>query len=360
MQNGAGEPLVIYKESKCMRILVVGGTGFIGPHVIKQLAAAGHEVTVFHRGQHELELPSRVRHVHSPSAAFPIIEFPLELMAWRPEIVLHMVAMGERDAEAAARAFRGVARRLVVCSSGDVYAAYGVLLGTESERQQLALLSEDAPLRKNLYPYRKLTKNSDGWIYHYEKLLVEQIVMHDPELQGTVLRLPAVYGPGDKRHGFFPYLKRMEDGRLAILLDQDHARWRWTHGYVENVASAIARAVVDDRAAGRVYNVGEQVTPSTEERLQTLATIAGWRGRILKLPRQRMPQHLQDGYTYSCDLAYDTSLIRGELGYREDISVEEGMRRTVADLRAHPPDFDRREFDYATEDAVLAAHLSGT
>jgi nucleoside-diphosphate-sugar epimerase len=343
-----------------MRILVVGGTGFIGPHVVRHLVAAGHEVTVFHRGQHEPDLPRDVRHVHSPSAAFPIIEFPPELLAWRPEIVLHMVAMGERDAEAAVRTFRRLARRFVVCSSGDVYAAYGVLIGTEDPMEQSHSLSEGAPLRRNLYPYRKMAKNSDDWLYHYEKVLVERVVMSDPELQGTVLRLPAVYGPGDNRHRFFLYLKRMDDGRSAILLDRDHARWRWTHGYVENVASAIARAVLDDRAACRIYNIGEEVTPSTEERLQALIRITAWSGRIVKISHHLLPQHLQDAYNYSCDLAYDTSRIRSELGYQEHISTEEGMRRTIADLRAHPPRFDPREYDYATEDAVLAGEFHGT
>jgi nucleoside-diphosphate-sugar epimerase len=34
-----------------MRILVIGGTRFMGPHIIGSLCAAGHEVSVFHRGQ---------------------------------------------------------------------------------------------------------------------------------------------------------------------------------------------------------------------------------------------------------------------------------------------------------------------
>lgn len=338
-----------------MRILIIGGTAFMGPHVVESLAAAGHEITVFHRGEHEPNLPSSVKHIHSPAAGFPVVNFPTELLRWRPDTVLHMVAMGERDAEAVVRAFRGVARRLVVCSSGDVYAAYGVLIGTENEIEQRELLSEDAPLRKNLYPYRKMAKNPDDWLYHYEKILVEKNVMGDSELRGTILRLPAVYGPGDNRHGFFAHLKRMDDRRPAILLDQDYAHWRWTHGYVENVAAAISLAVLDDRAAGRIYNVGERFTPSAEERVRGLAQIAEWNGEILKLPRAFLPKHLQDAYNYSCDLAYDTSRIRHDLNYEEKISVQDGMRRTIESLRLEPPGFDASRYDYAAEDEAIAA-----
>jgi hypothetical protein len=63
-------------------------------------------------------------------------------------------------------------------------------------------------------------------------------------------------------------------------------------------------------------------------------------------------------HDYSQDLAYDTSRIRSELGYREVVSVDEGLRRTVAWLRAHPPELDAAQYDYAAEDAALA--LAGT
>lgn len=338
-----------------MKVLVIGGTSFIGPYVVRQLSDAGHDVTVFHRGQHEPDLPKSVKHVHNPSAAIPILDFPPELVSLEPDVVLHMVAMGEPDSEAAVRAFRRVAKRLVVLSSGDVYAAYGALIGSEDEAGEPGLLNEDCKLRDNLYPYRKLAKNPDDWTCNYEKILVEKVVMSATDLPATILRLPAVYGPGESRHGFFPYLKRMDDGRKAILLDERLARWHWTHGFVENVAAAITAAVLDDRSIGRIYNVGEEITATTEERVRSLAHLTGWSGEIVKLPRNFLPSHLRDTYNYTHDLAYDTSRIRRELGYNEEIMVEEGLRRTIASLHSNSPAFSADHFDYAAEDAALRA-----
>jgi nucleoside-diphosphate-sugar epimerase len=338
-----------------MRVLIIGGTAFMGPHVARSLVSGGHDVTLFHRGEHEPELPISVRHVHSSSAAFPVLSIPAELVLWKPDVVLHMVAMGERDAKAVVQAFKGVARRLVVPSSGDVYNAYGVLIGSESATVGKELLGEESPLRTNLYPYRKMAKGPEDWIYNYEKILVERVVMGDPELSGTILRLPAVYGPGDGRHGFSAHLKRMDDGRPAILLDENQARWRWSHGYVENVATAITMAVTDDRASGRVYNVGEESVPTTADRVRALAKLVGWTGEIVTLPRTALPGHLQDAYHYSQDLAYDTSRIRKELGYKETVSMEEGLRHTLAWLRTHPPAADATQYNYAAEDAALEA-----
>ncbi|HCJ33637.1 MAG TPA: NAD-dependent dehydratase, partial [Ktedonobacter sp.] len=51
--------------------------------------------------------------------------------------------------------------------------------------------------------------------------------MSDPMLPGTILRLPMMYGPRDKQHRLFEYLKRMDDQRLAIILGEAYARWRW-------------------------------------------------------------------------------------------------------------------------------------
>jgi nucleoside-diphosphate-sugar epimerase len=200
-----------------------------------------------------------------------------------------------------------------------------------------------------------MAKGPDDFIYNYEKILVERVVMSHPELAGTVLRLPAVYGPGDNRHSFSAHLKRMDDGRPAILLDENQARWRWSHGYVENIAAAITLAITDDRARGRIYNVGEESVRTTAERVRLLAKLVGWTGEIVTLPRASLPTNLRDAYNYSQDLAYDTSRIRSELGYKETVSVDEGLRRTIAGLRSNPPALDAAQFDYAAEDAALEA-----
>lgn len=56
----------------------------------------------------------------------------------------------------------------------------------------------------------------------YDKIAVEQEVM-DAESKNTVIRLPMVYGPGDPPHRFYGVLKRIRDGRTAIILSEDHA-----------------------------------------------------------------------------------------------------------------------------------------
>jgi len=342
------------------RILVLGGTGFIGRHVVRRLASGGHAVTVFHRGVHEPELASAVRHVRHASAAIPMRDFPPALTGERYDVVLHMVPIGEADAVAARRSFAG-SGRLVAVSSGDVYRAWGRLIGLAEPPDPPGApgprdpLPEDAPLRQTVLPYGPRTDSPWGPLEGYDKILVERAFLEDGGPPATILRLPKVYGPGDGQRSLGAALRRMVDGRPAILLSESQAGWRWTHGYVEDVAAAIALAALDDRAAGRVYNVGEEPTPTTAERVAALGRAVGWPGRVVVVPDALLPRHLRWTQSLERDLAYDTRRIRGELGWAEVVPADEAARRTYAWEREHPPEeVVPGEFDYGAEDAVLS------
>src|SRR5207245_5809173 len=131
-------------------------------------------------------------------------------------------AMTEADARSLGQTFTGIARRVVVASSVDVYRAYDVLRAKEPGPPDPVPLTEDSPLRGQIYPYRGETLREPDdparWLDDYDKILVERVVLGEPRLPGTVLRLPMVYGPGDYQHRIFAHPTRMDDRRPAILL----------------------------------------------------------------------------------------------------------------------------------------------
>jgi nucleoside-diphosphate-sugar epimerase len=350
-----------------MRILVIGGTRFIGLAAVRALADAGHDITIFHRGQTEPDLPASVKHLHCGDASPAFIgwkvqflpQFIDEFRRLAPDVVLDMAPFTEQDARAVMETFSGIAGRIVTISSQDVYRAFARVNRTEPGPPDPVPLTEDSPLRDKLYPYRqeKLRDANDPqkMFDDYDKILVERIMLRDPAMPGTVLRLTAVYGPLDYQHRLFEFLKRMDDQRPAILLEENLARWRWTRGYIEDVAQAIALAVTDERATGRIYNVGEPRALSMLEWIRAIGEAADWHGEIVPLPAERLPAHLIKDIDTHQDVLVDTSRIRRELGYSETIAPDEALRRTVAWERANPPQkIDPKQFDYAAEDAVLA------
>jgi len=332
-----------------MRVLVLGGTSFVGPPAVRRLVEAGHDVTVFHRGVTEAGLPEAVRHLHGDRAQ--LSDHGEQFRALLPDIVIDMCAYSERDAQATMAAFLGTAQRVIVLSSQDVYRAYGRLHRSEPGAPEPVPYAEYAPLRERLYPYRGAGREADD----YEKILVERVVMASPDLPGTVLRLPMVYGERDPQRRLFLELRRMDDGRPAIVVEQTFARWRWTRGYVENVAHAIALAVDDPRSINRIYNVGEADALDYASWLRELGRAAHWPGEVVEVPDGRLPPHLRPpDADYRQHLVADTSRIRLELGYVEPVPRDEALRRTVAWERATRPPPNPRTLDYAAEDAVLA------
>jgi nucleoside-diphosphate-sugar epimerase len=258
--------------------------------------------------------------------------------------------------------FRGAARRVVALSSCDVYRACGVLHGSEPGPLEPVPLTEQSPLRTKLQTYPpdriKMLQQVFGWLDdEYDKIPVEREILADARLPGTVLRLPMVYGPGDRLRRLMPIVKRIADGRRVILFEEMFARWRAPRGYVENVAAAIASAATNDRAAGRIYNVAEPENLSELEVAQRVAAVAGWTGEFVLLPADRMPAHLLMPGNTEQHWSTDTTRIREELGYREPVAQEEAIRRTIEWERANPTDSSPHAFDYTAEDA--AAEASG-
>ena len=201
-------------------------------------------------------------------------------------------------------AFAGRTARIVVLSSGDVYRAYGRFVGTEPGPIEPTPLTENAPLRDRLFPYRRSATSADELNYWYDKILVERAVQGRGDLPATILRLPKVYGPE-------------ENADLATVYGyRRQPHWRWTHGNVENVAAAIALAVVDPRAANNVFNLGEAHTPTMAERLS-------------RLPGRQVIVADETAKNFDQDIAYDTSKIRRELGFVEVIDEIRAMTACV-------------------------------
>jgi nucleoside-diphosphate-sugar epimerase len=340
-----------------MRILVIGGTTFIGPPVVRRLLALGHDVALFHRGEHEPADLSEARHIHGDRAR--IEDFAGEFAQLAPDVVLDMRAMTERDAVHAIAAFRGATPRVVCVSSVDVYLAYGRLHGSEPGPIEPMPLTEDSPLRERFYPYRGQRK--DPSFDEYDKIPIEHAYMTDHEIAGTVVRLPAVYGEDDYQYRFWMPQVRFDAERPFILWQQSQIDWRWPRAYAGNVAHAIALAVTDPRAARRIYNAPTDPPLTQAEWLAEYARIEGWRGEIVAMPDEYLPPHMKETNNYAQDLVVDASRMRTELRYEDVFSVEEGVRRAFAWTRANQPSkYNPRLVDFALEDAALEEFRSAT
>ncbi|MCC6368637.1 MAG: NAD-dependent epimerase/dehydratase family protein [Bryobacterales bacterium] len=305
-----------------MRVLIIGGTGFLGPHIL--CALQGHHLTVLHRGKSKTFIPPGAETILGDRN-----DLADHVQGRQFDVVIDCICTNLSDAATLVEAFHRKPTRIVMLSSADVYRAHEVMHGRDAGPLMPTPIREDGELRRYRYPYRGQKIPGYEWVdsNRYDKILAEQVLA---PLNPTILRLPMIYGPGDPLHRFRTFLQQMDSGQTAISIEDELSRWRGCWGYVENVSDAVALAAISTQAAGRTYNVAEQNSPDFGTWLRLLAGAAGWKGAIVPVHERQMPFHYGQHWTL------DSNSIRAELGFRERIDRAEAMRRTVAWERSQP------------------------
>jgi nucleoside-diphosphate-sugar epimerase len=339
-----------------MRILLVGGNGFIGSPLRRELSAHGHSIAVLHRTAGTNPDKDVVAIQGDRNHLADSVD---RIQRFSPQVIVDLIPTSGEQAAQLMSIARVVAQRVIAISSMDVYRAWGVVHGSEPGALEPLPLTEDSPLRNNRLLYTaetlKWMQTIFSWLgERYDKIAVEEAVLNNPDIPGTVLRLPMVYGPGDPLHRLFPLLKRFADGRPSILLADDLAVWRGPRGYVENIAHAVALVATSDSAAGQVYNVCDEPALSELEWQTRIAAQAGWPGKVVVLPREHTPEQLRQPGNAAQHVVVSSEKIRAELYYKELVDQEEALRRTIVWEQSHPPpSVNLQQFDYVAEDKAL-------
>jgi nucleoside-diphosphate-sugar epimerase len=339
-----------------VRILVIGGNGFVGTPLVRELIQSGQDVAVLHRGADPHPNPG-VLQIRGDRNRLQ--ECEAEVRAFAPQVAIDMILSCGKQAHELVAFAQTHKARVVAISSMDVYRAWGVVLGTEPGGLEPMPITEDSPLRTGSRTYLPevvvTMKTIFSWLdADYDKVAVEKAITSGGS-GNTVVRLPMVYGPGDPLHRMHGVLKRIADGRPAIIVAADYAAWRGPRGYVDNVAHAIALEATSEQARGRIYHVCEEPSLSDLEWMEKIAAQTDWRGEFVILPRDKTPKHLLMPFDASQHVVAASGRIRRELGYQEPVSTDEAIRRTIAWQWENPPTgASFHQFDYEAEDLALA------
>lgn len=318
-----------------MRVAVLGGTRFIGRAITLDLAAAGHDVTVFHRGHTEPEELASVAHVHVDRNALASADADLASY----DAFIDTMAFSTGNTQPVLDALPE-GRRLLVLSSMDVYAAYAsVNSGAVTEPVPD---DETGPVRSQRYPYRGQIPGMDD----YEKLDVEDLYLGRG---ATVCRLPMVYGEHDGQRREWFILRRVHAGRKQIPFGS--GTWVSTRGYVGDIATGVRLALESPSAVGEVFNLGERRSPSVALWARMILEAAGSDAELVPVPDEVLPEDLGISAVIPQHLLCDSSKARRVLGWREGDPVE-ALRRSVAWHLSNPPDDDG---DFSADDEALAA-----
>jgi len=333
-----------------MKTLLIGGSGPTGPHVLAGLLDRGHDVTVLHRGLHELDGDLPVRHIH----ADPHFRETLAdaVRGERFDLVLSMYGR----MIVAAEVFAGRCEHLVCIGGVPVYR--GLLDPRLGEPYGMALLAdEDGPLAQQ-----------DGASSAIAAKMVQaERRMFDSAEAGaygaTVIRYPQIYGPRNVLPTEWIIVRRILDGRKRMVLP-DHGLWVISRCAAEN-AAALVLAVCDagTRAFGRAYNAADDEQFTIRQWSELVAHAAGGSLEFVGVPSEFCAAVLGGVLPPGAEphMLVTAERARRELGYSAATSAREALAESVAWLKAHPvtpeshPTF-AASFDYDWEDQIIAAY----
>jgi nucleoside-diphosphate-sugar epimerase len=291
------------------RVLVTGGTGFIGSCLVDRLASLGAETHLAVRS------PVPAERAHLVDLGDPDDCLAL-VAAIEPQVVLHLASMvsGARGVELVVpmmRANQGFAVNLLAAVAQTAPAARVVLAGSIEEN-----LGGDGSAPTSPYTAAKLAATSYATMF--ARLW---------ELPVSVLRIAMVYGPGQADRS-----KLVPSVTTALLRGEDppvgSGRRLVDWVFVEDVVDAFLCAAGTATPPGAVVDVcsGEPVT--IRETLDRLAGIVGGSGapRFGAIP-DRVADVAQIG---------DPRAAAELIGWRPTTSLDDGLRRTVRWYAEHP------------------------
>ena len=326
--------------------LVTGATGFLGGHLVPQLARSGWRVIAQGRDRDRLaalETPS-VRPLRCGLDELPAAAEALAQDGPTPQVVVHAAARSTfwgawpdfyRDnvlgtAKVLACCRRLGVRRLVLVSSPSVYTA---------PRDRLAIKEDEVDWGNRLNGYIR------------SKLMAERLVRQaaPPGLEVVVLRPRGLFGVGDT--SIIPRLLATNETGGVPLFRGGSVVADVT--CVENVAHAIGLALTSERAPGRTYNITNGEPRAFGALLAQLLRALGRRPRWRPLPvraayllaavleaghrafapsvEPRLTRYLVCTLGYSQTLDIDAA--RADLGYQPTTSLDEGIERYAASAK---------------------------
>lgn len=323
-----------------MKLLVTGGAGFIGSAVVRLAVARGHDVVNLDALTYAACLDNVEEVAGSPHYAFEQVDIrdrgalDRVFAAHQPDAVMHLAAESHVD-----RSIDGPGDFVQTNVTGSYYLleaarAYWVGQGRPehfrfhhvSTDEVFGSLPSDPAVK-----FTEATAYAPRSPYSASKAASDHLVCawyHTYDLPVLLSNCSNNYGPYQFPEKLIPVLilNALAGKSLPIYGDGSNVR-DWL--YVEDHADALL-LVLEHGAVGRSYNIGGENERSNLDLVRTLCV-------ILDEMQPRARGVYSDSITFVPDrpghdarYAIDPTRIRDELGWRPSVTVEEGLRRTVA------------------------------
>ena len=320
-----------------MRVLITGGSGFVGSHLAEALLERGDEVLVLDN----LSTGSidNIRHLKThPKFSYTIDavenEPVLAELIDRADVVVHLAAAvgvkliveqpvhtietNVRGTEVVLKHANKKKKLVLIASTSEVYGKSGNVP-----------FSEDADLV--LGPSSK-----HRWAYACSKLIDEFLALaywKERKLPVIIVRLFNTVGPRQTgQYGMvIPNFVRQALAGQPITVFGDGTQSR-SFTYVGDVVRAMVALINEPRAIGQVFNIGNGEEITISDLAQKVKTLSGSQSEIVKIPYD---QAYESGFEDMPRRVPDIAKLGKLIGYKPTVELDEILHRVIESFRQH-------------------------
>jgi len=315
-----------------MKTLVLGGSSFVGLHLVHELLRRGHEVTVFNRGQTPVEFPPDVKRLYGDRKDHDTLRAVLGTGDF--DAVLDTSAYVEEDVKPLPELFAGRIGHYVFTSSTAVY-----------ERSHIMPIAEGFPLdrRPGASPYAA------------GKIVCEDFLSGAFEEKGfpvTFVRPCMVYGPDNnipqREASFFA---RFLQGRKIVVPGDGLTLIHFVH--VDDLAAVFASVLDKDSAIGEAYTAAGPEAITIDGYTSLIARIVGVEAQIVHIPAEAAAaiERRFFPYEWRWSIIYDIQKAREQLGYSPRYTMESGLQHSYEWYQSGGK--EKAKFDFSYEDELI-------
>lgn len=254
-----------------MKVLVLGGSVFVGKQMVRTLVEAGHDVSVLNRGKTPAKLPAGVKQIVADRTNSESMRAALGNTTWDAvfDVSGFVMSAGGTDVKALLDLFDGRTGHYVYTSSIMAYAQ-----------------------GRGFFPWREEDPESTEGPETYGgfKALMERNLRARYQQTGfpvTVIRPAAIYGPDNNIFNMeTPMFLRLRQGRPILV--PHGGLVVVSYGHVADLCEAMMNCVGHRAAMGEVFNItAEAVT--VNEYIRVLAGIVGAQPNVVYVPDDMLP-----------------------------------------------------------------------
>ena len=319
-----------------MEALVLGGSRFIGLHLVRLLSEQGHDVTVLNRGQTPVEFPDGVETLTADRTNPDQVKAALEGTSY--DVAFDISGYTPESLAPVVNVLEASVGRFVFCSTTLVYAP-----------------SDTAPIVEE----SSLFRGPNASQYARDKILCEDLLMDALSDRGfpvTILRPPYVYGPDNYLHQReFSYFARLSQGHRIIIpgngLNMVHAV------HVDDLANAFAAAPHIETTMGQAYTICGPDAITLDGWISAIGSAMNVEPEIVHTPTSRylaLPSEAQTfPYVWDDNLIYTNEKARQTIDWSPNYHMSDGLKMTYQWWTSQP--MSSEKWDFSAEGEALRA-----